>query len=221
MLAWEPETQALWTTLSKHSSDIVDIGAYLGFYSLAAHKENPSANIFSFEPNPNTYQNLLLNLAENEASPLLRSFNVALGIDDDLVYLDIPPGRKLSSGTRISRAKRDNIVKQVKLDSVVEKAQLIKIDTEGFESEILQGACVLLKESAPSLILEILSAPEFERLKSFTLKFGYPEPAILESSNGALGRFVEAYAGPRNYFFPGKYVRETGLLKSAFHPLVP
>lgn len=214
---WEPETQDLWRTLSRLSTDIVDVGAYFGFYSLTAHKEHPAAKIFAFEPNPNTYQNLLENLKENKASPLLQTYNAALGRGEDTVYLDVPPDRRLSSGTKISTAKQGDPVKQLGLDSVVDKAQLIKIDTEGFEFEILQGATVILKESKPSLILEILSLEEFDRLSNFTQYFGYQDPAMLSSSTGYLGEFDKVFRGPGNYFFPGKSSEGTSFLREAFN----
>jgi len=44
---------------------ILDVGAYVGFYTVLAALTNPSAQVYAFEPHPNAYERLLRNVQIN------------------------------------------------------------------------------------------------------------------------------------------------------------
>jgi len=46
---------------------VLDIGALIGSFSLWAHEKWPKAEIFAFEPDPESYEFLLKNIKESKA----------------------------------------------------------------------------------------------------------------------------------------------------------
>src|SRR5881409_2522439 len=60
--------------LGLNINTILDVGANVGQFATLAHAVFPSANIFSFEPLPDCFEQLKLRLPENSSA-----FNMALG----------------------------------------------------------------------------------------------------------------------------------------------
>jgi len=54
---WEDESLAVWIELCKHADFAIDVGAYLGIYSIVAAKVD-CPRVLAIEPNPKTYEQL-------------------------------------------------------------------------------------------------------------------------------------------------------------------
>ena len=118
----------------------VDVGANIGSYTVLASKV-VGANSLAIEPVPETYQRLRRNINLNDISLLVDSRCCAVGKNHGLI--------KFSSDMDTTNQVVDNdylgksIEVPVKsLDHILEQLQptLIKIDVEGFEPEVIEGA---------------------------------------------------------------------------------
>ena len=157
--------------LKKKEITIFDVGANVG-YSIDRFREHFSnCKIYSFEPEPEIYNILKKNHGKNEKNILInfaltkndsqRIFN-SYKYSDVSSFLEIKKdskfeiSRKLSSGENKKFHKKIN-VKCTTLDNYVknnhiENIDILKIDTQGFESEVLDGAKNTLSENKISII---------------------------------------------------------------------
>lgn len=119
-----------WFTF-KEGDVFVDVGAYIGAYTLRAAKSR--CIVYSFEPNPNSYKLLSLNVFDNKFDNV-KLYNVALGNKEGEVIIS-PNFDETFVSTKGYK------VKMMSLDSLdFNKIDLLKIDVEGFEKEVLLGS---------------------------------------------------------------------------------
>ena len=195
MQEWETEVLRIWKNEVTNAENVVDIGAYLGVYSILAAKLGV-AKVFAFEPNSHTYMQLKQNLAINSVSSSVDILQVAVGSTDRRVSIITPRDRPYSSAAQIddspTNRKLDSWthaekVRMVTLDSIlshsIQNISAIKIDAEGYEKFVLEGAIQILSQSAPSLIIEILSRTQKDDIDNFLSRFGYPPGHPIEELN--------------------------------------
>lgn len=133
----------------------VDIGANVGAYTVLASGVI-GARTAAFEPNPSTFCYLQRNILENGLGDRARAFNAALGggAGEILLTNDL--------GTENYVARKDENVPTVRvrvdaLDEVLadERPTLIKVDVEGFETRVFDGADTALhRETLLAMIVE-------------------------------------------------------------------
>lgn len=134
----------------------VDIGAYDGDTVTKFIECTPSGRydaIHAFEPNPKTYQALE---RKKEWIPRLNTYRMALSDNIGQMEFRTEGG---SMGARFASGGEDKsvdteLVDVVRLDSVLDRATIIKIDVEGFEDGVVRGAAGLLKAQAPNLVVD-------------------------------------------------------------------
>ena len=114
----------------------------------------------AFEPNPRMLDFLRTTAAANEDAPL-RIHPIALGSREEMLELIVPDDNAgaasfLSIGGR-PEAKRLKLPVVPLVDfcarNGIEKIDFIKIDVEGFESDVLLGAEAILRANPPRAIL--------------------------------------------------------------------
>jgi FkbM family methyltransferase len=69
--------------------------------------------------------------------------------------------------------QRDHEVESRRLDDLHEKVAVIKIDVEGMETAVLDGAARLLRESRPFVFAEARTDPERDTLDACFAKYDY------------------------------------------------
>jgi FkbM family methyltransferase len=182
-----------WNFLAQNinsSGAIIDIGANIGQFSLVASKilesrnETPPPRIICFEPIKSNYELMYGNFKANKLN--LELYNFAIGM--------IPEQKSLSIHEVYGRLKTTNIFKIESLDSLIcelklDSVQLLKIDTDGFELEIIRGAKKFLEIYKPKILIELnldvakklgidLSVIEME-----LTSIGYVKEAIFDNEN--------------------------------------
>ena len=147
-----------------------DVGANVGSYTVLASAV-VGARSLSFEPVPSTFERLLDNINVNRIVPLVKPMNIGLGSESGTLRFTAGQdtiNRVLFEGEDWQDAV---LVEVAKLDDVVEDAPaLIKIDVEGYESQVLAGAQDTLKDSR---LLAVLV-----ELKGHGEKYGCQEDAV-------------------------------------------
>jgi len=122
------------------SEIVLDIGANVGLFALAMTGVNPNTLIYSFEPNPDPYSRLLLNLEANHASKVTP---VAWA-----VYSECGQKKFNTAGATTGGSLDDHggsIVNCTTVDEFcaergIRSVGVLKIDVEGAELEVLRGA---------------------------------------------------------------------------------
>jgi FkbM family methyltransferase len=144
------------------SKTIFDIGANIGQTSLNMLKTQKlkglTATVYAFEPYPKTFHKLETNIALNKRDNIL-AFNIGLGTQKGILHMaqHIPSN---SGGFRMTEDSTNAIsVPVISLDEFVSENQIthidyIKIDVEGFEIQVIQGAKKTLEKFKPILVFE-------------------------------------------------------------------
>lgn len=135
----------------------VDVGANVGSYTILACAVK-GARGYCFEPIPGTYRRLMDNIAINSLGSRVLAFNVGIAEKDgELVFTS-----EQDSGNHVAVAADSEAAQttvQVRtLDSMLGEANpaAIKIDVEGFEPLVLDGANrTLSSASLHSVIMEV------------------------------------------------------------------
>jgi FkbM family methyltransferase len=144
----------------KHDKNIIDIGAHIGWYSINMAKY--ANHVYSFECSPKSFNYLCANIALNEQDYKITKYNCALGNENgNTPYFIRDPNDGGSNG--ISKFECDNInntpfinVPVKTLDSYeISNVNFIKIDVEGHEKQVLQGAIKTIEENNyPKILFE-------------------------------------------------------------------
>ena len=148
----------------------VDIGANIGSYTVLAGG-HIGAKTFSFEPLPLTFSHLERNIAINQMRKNVTAFNVALGSEKGSINFT----KSFDTMNHVAvEGEPDSISVPVDtLDNILlnqEVPLLMKIDVEGFETEVIKGASNTLKQ--PGLKAIIIE------LNGSGLRYGYDEANI-------------------------------------------
>ena len=144
--------QALLTGLVKQGDVIIDVGANIGYYLLMFEKlAGDRGHVFCFEPEPENLSELKRNIAGNHLNNV-SCFEAAVGDKCGTTYL----ARGLNAMVCEEDEGLTLEVKMLTLDSVIEQeVDVIKIDVEGFEGQVLEGARNIIRRSRPALFVEV------------------------------------------------------------------
>lgn len=156
---YEPHVGAVLARHLRPGSVFVDLGAYVGYFSLmAAAMVGPSGRVLSFEPSQPSYALLLLSASLNgfaniEVFPFAvaeaRRVVLVEGRESHRTVVDFDgePGRVDPASVTVSMALDDVLRDLDRLD-------LIKMDIEGGESRALRGATKTLAAHRPVIVSE-------------------------------------------------------------------
>lgn len=148
--------------LIKEGHTVLDIGVNVGEVTLnAAQKVGKSGKVIGFEPHPTNFQRCQRNIALNKLDNITVE-NKGLGHQKGMFQIyAVDEGN--AGKNRIDETHRDapaTTVQIITLDEYVQNNQLkqidvIKIDVEGFELKVLQGAKQTLQQFHPTLFIEL------------------------------------------------------------------
>jgi FkbM family methyltransferase len=168
---YEPDVSGLLSAVLRDGDTVLDVGANIGFFTVMAGRlAGPSGRIVAFEPDPANIERLRRQLEINELRNVTiverpasdRAGEVAFYINRDnsggnaLWDPALFPGNTLSQS---GPAKR--LVQATTLDAEMKRLRLsapklLKIDTEGAEQKVLEGARGLLASGdLPFVVCEL------------------------------------------------------------------
>ena len=137
----------------------IDIGANVGVYTILSSGE-AGADTISIEPIKKTFLTLQTNVALNALQPKVTLLNRGVGEAEGELYFtssEDTVNHVLSESEKITRTDKEH-VKINTLDHIClgKEPSLIKIDVEGFETSVINGAtAVLEKKSLKAVIVEL------------------------------------------------------------------
>lgn len=163
---YEPFHSDLIFELINQSSGFVDIGANMGYYTLAAGVLNSHLEVWCFEPNKEVFALLEKNIILNELSGKIHSHQLALGdenVNDQALFVPGFTGTGGGSFRNLHPDEGDPSVEFVTISTMdqifmdtKQEIDLIKIDVEGFELSVINGGIKTLETYRPTIVIELL-----------------------------------------------------------------
>ena len=154
--------------IPKPKQTVIDIGAQYGDYAILCSKIY-KAKVYTFEPLPQNFKEILQNIKLNGLKKdSIKAFNIALGNANKTAMLSY-------SGEMVNNSNKGKKIKTTfrTLDSYKLKTDLLKIDVEGFELNVLDGAIKTIKKYHPKIIIETHSRALEKQTKEFLSKLNY------------------------------------------------
>jgi len=196
---------------------VFDIGANTGLYSVIGAAVNPGSKIYSFEPHPANCKRLRKNIEVNGIRNVTVVEKAAGDIDSGIKFFVPESGgiidtssalRDFSESTYRGRiAWRSIIVTQTALDNFVaansiDRIDLMKIDVEGYELSVFEGAKDSLKKFKPVIICEIfLNEQKRKYFQEWSSQLGYVSYMILSEGLVRLDGELIVNVSGLNYMF--------------------
>lgn len=163
---YEPDVAAAIVELCQPGATVCDIGAHFGYFSLLMARCVGKAGLcVAFEPLEANYHKIL-NTATANHQENLRVENLAISERDEQVEFSVHANTLMGrladgvNGHSTTAMAAHEIVQTRSLDSYLEETGLppvsfLKIDVEGAEYRVLQGARQTLEQSRPALLIEV------------------------------------------------------------------
>jgi len=166
----------------KPNNVFYDIGGYIGYYSLTATKEIKGIQVYTFEPNHKSYIEIQRNVLELNYQDRIDVMNIALS-DVNCKQTFYVSSRSARSSLYADWAQKESgqietsyEVVCFKIDTLVRNGRImppnvIKLDAEGNEIKILDGAIDTIQQYKPSLLIECHN--NRKKLIEWFIKIGY------------------------------------------------
>lgn len=150
--------------LARPGGVVLDVGGHHGLMAVVSGQSvGPTGRVFTFEPNPHARVHLKAHLALNDINNAAVVEEALSDKEGDASFFaqkgDVTWNSTIIQGFADDFSDRDRIeIKTLTLDAWVERSgvvpTLIKIDVEGSEFLVLQGALETLRRHRPVLIME-------------------------------------------------------------------
>jgi FkbM family methyltransferase len=198
---WERLPRDIFSKIARVSRTVLDIGSYSGIYALIALAASNECVVHAFEPLPANFARVKRNLRLNHKSAtqryLLHQIALSNLTTDRMIHIGLEP--QLSTAS-LERDFNEVVVRQLKIAAVrlddfhLQDVDLIKIDVEGHECQVLEGARELLTRDTPVVLFESLAAEQFRLCKAELGNAGYLQIAEIDSRK----RIFAAVPPPRH-----------------------
>ena len=159
--AYEPE---VWRTLanSAQSNEIVwDIGSNIGSFAICALLDSRVAEVHAFEPDPLHAEVLAYNLGLNRGHCKIHRFALSNKLEQKVLlhavfphgggstFIDNPQHGQFDGPCHVDCSTIDHLVYR----EGAKPPTLLKIDVEGWEMQVLEGAIELMRKHPPKAIV--------------------------------------------------------------------
>jgi FkbM family methyltransferase len=156
---------------------IVDVGAGVGDFTLAAARRFTQSEVHGFEPNPRAFALLEQNVRRHGAANV-RITEIAVGVEESYGMHGLSAGPLATAAGVVAATNDAAVVRAKRLDDLLPERPiaLLKIDCEGLELDVLRGAVRALERAqrvvveyhrhlaadSDRLVVQLLSEQKFE-----------------------------------------------------------
>jgi FkbM family methyltransferase len=193
------------TSLLSEGDIAIDVGAYIGTHTIPfAKKVGLKGRVVSFEPQRFHFHNLCTNIYLNGLLNTI-CYQLALGEREAKLFVPVfDPNQQENFGAiKLKKFSAGEEIQIIPLDYLkLTECKLIKIDVEGMEVEVLEGARKLTQGCKPFLYIENNtiqgSTPILKQLASlnyrayWTIETYYNSKNFFEESENIFGALSEA-----------------------------
>jgi FkbM family methyltransferase len=199
---WEPEVLQVMARHTLPGSTALDVGAHIGSHTLTlARLVGPDGAVYAFEPQKKVYRELVKNLELNDIENTV-PLRFAVGAQHRII--EMTPTRGQDGRMRVGRGGDRAELRPI--DSFgFSNVSLIKIDVEGHELHVLEGAQRTIREWHPAIVIEIMGSHRYDELpprakqrvdavKTFLARNGYRLQFVVHAGEP---HFLALYEGDR------------------------
>jgi FkbM family methyltransferase len=222
----ENATLSTWAYLASIALDgdlFLDVGSYAGLFSFVAVTQNPNVRVVAFEASTVTYGRLVSNIILNRIETRVCAAHLAAW--DERATLKFPhrygaysmcPGESALENQTVDHTE---MVFTLRLDDLLEvnpdlpgalgskslglrtfgSIAAIKIDVEGAEDRVLNGALEVLSLHQPHIICELLTDDAVDRTQAFLRRHDYVVSQIGTERNYLLSHESKVSAFKQGY----------------------
>jgi|GEM_PF-1145814 len=194
----ERAQQAVFKKLIRKGDRVMDIGANWGLHTLYFSKlVGPEGCVISVEPLPQVYDEMRWHIQANHCANV-KPIRIAMGNFDGTEQF--VQGMTFQTGSlstvyhsntskkriQVTLRSLDSLVKELNIKSL----RLVKIDVEGAESEVLNGAKKTIEFLKPYLMIELHTPQQDVQVAQFLINLNYQfkrvstGPPILKVNKG-------------------------------------
>ena len=212
--AHEAETAEVFFRIAERAVTTVDVGAYVGYFTLLAAHANPAGRVLAIEALPTVYERLVRNVRLNQLGNVQCVLAAAGAQQGNASFYHQPHALPTSSslsrefmvgadnltGTRVSVVTVDDLLRECGISRV----DLVKIDTESTEPDVLAGMAAALRRDRPTIVCEVLKDRGAEaRLNELMRPLGYRY--YLLTADGPVARdVIEGHPEWLNFLLVGR-----------------
>jgi len=184
---------------------VFDVGANVGQSAVQYVREFPRAEIYSFEPVASTYRELV---AATGRISRIHAYELGMGSEAGEATINVNNANPSRTASSIKLRRPGDQQETIVVDTIAgfaEKNEIVtidflKVDTEGYDLEVLAGAAPLLGEQRVHFILSECEPvvrtkrfADFRELAGFMAGFGYEIFGVYEQQPEWDGRNVLLY----------------------------
>jgi len=145
----------------KQGDTVIDVGGNLGFFVLILNElVGVTGKIYSFEPS-SMLKNKLAATIQNNNIRNVTIVNLALGEAEGNTTLHYNP-KQSGLSSIVSDFEKNSLSEEIKIttlnkfsENIPGRVSFIKIDTEGYEPQVLNGAAELIIRDKPTIYIEL------------------------------------------------------------------
>ncbi len=218
---FKPDLQTYLSSNLKAGNVFYDVGANVGFFSLLAAKLiGPQGQVISFEPLPENLVSLRENVERNHFSNVkILSFALGAANEEQVFQVSERPtwGKLKGAGHQLpDKYLSDMKVIVRRLDDLVTEGAIpppdfVKIDVEGAEVEVVEGAVETLMRYGPTLFIELHGTGNF--LTQVFARIGYCAIPL----NGKFTDVAQAHWNATILAFPAQQATSIAAVRSLAH----
>jgi|SRR5579864_2598185 len=160
---YEPHVRKCLETLLAEGDVFLDVGAHIGYVSaIAASVVGPQGKVFVFEADPVLYSKLTRNLKQ---LPWVQAFHCAVWSKTCTLVFERSPSEGESGWGSLTSVRDHGRGECVQVNALsiddwaarfgVARIRAIKVDAEGSEADIFQGARQTIARFRPTLVVEM------------------------------------------------------------------
>jgi len=196
---WSEGEIILFHRLLSTGDVVLDVGANIGTHTLAlSHIVASSGMVYAFEPQPLIFNILSENIEANGLTNVSASC-AAVGANDGQTCIPLVDYSVPGNFGEVAAGSGTLEVPLIAIDGLnLVRANLIKIDAEGAESDVLQGAAKTIVRCRPNLYVENNTVEKSASLVALIRSMGYK---VWWHLSARFNQFN--FAGNRNVVLPG------------------
>lgn len=196
---------ALFRQICAPNDVVIEVGSNIGSHTIAlAQMVGPRGHIYAFEPQRIVFQTLCGNVAINSLTNV-SCFQSAVGEESGTAFIPALRYDRVGNfgGVSVRASEGGESVSQVTLDNLLDNAQisqlkLLKVDVEGMEIGVIQGAKEIISKFKPILYVEndrqVQSGSLIVLIRSLGYRLYWHLPPLYNPKN---------FAGDRENIYPG------------------
>lgn len=193
LMAYEnPIPKVIYQSINALPGLFLDIGANSGLFSLMVASTGQTRSI-AFEPFPKIYELLKCNIELNQFSDRIQTERLAISNITGQLKFYVPTNFGLietSASLEPNFKKQHSDIIEVESSTLDDYLQaqgleecpisVIKIDVEGHEPAVLEGAFKTIQKHRPIIIAEILPKANLDYFNQFTHTFNYRDVVFID-----------------------------------------